>query len=66
VGVQPGKVTDRGDMKATEGIEELERLVHEFGDFELQIPDPIELWFYPVDRIEVVPEAQAIRFVSDR
>jgi hypothetical protein len=53
-------------MKATEGIEELERMVHEFGDFELQIPDPIERWYYPVDRVEVEPEAQAIRFVSDR
>jgi hypothetical protein len=53
-------------MKATEGIEELERAVHEFGDFELQIPDPIARWWYPVDRVEVEPEAQAIRFVSDR
>jgi hypothetical protein len=52
-------------MKATEGIEELERIVHEFGDFELQMPDPIERWFYTVDRLEVVPEAQAIRVVSD-
>jgi hypothetical protein len=53
-------------MKATEAIEELERLVYEFGDFELQIPDPVERWFYPVDRLEVEPEAQAIRVVSDR
>jgi hypothetical protein len=53
-------------MKATEAIEEIERIVHEFGDYELQIPDPIERWHYPVDRIEVVPESQAIRFVSDR
>jgi hypothetical protein len=52
-------------MKATEGIEELERIVHEFGDYELQMPDPIERWFYTVDRLEVVPEAQAIRVVSD-
>ena len=52
-------------MKATEGIEQLERIVHEFGDFELQVPDPIERWNYPVDRMEVVVEAQAIRFVSD-
>ena len=58
--------TDRGGMKATEAIEEIERIVHEFGDYELQIPDPIERWHYPVDRIEVVPESQAIRFVSDR
>jgi hypothetical protein len=52
-------------MKATEGIEELTRIVHEFGDFELQVPDPIERWNYPVDRLEVVPEAQAIRVVTD-
>lgn len=53
-------------MKATEALEEIERIVNEFGNLELQIPDPIERWNYPVDRIEVVPEAQAIRFVSDR
>jgi hypothetical protein len=52
-------------MKATEAIEELERNVNEFGDFELQIPDPVERWWYPVDRIEVVPENQALRLVSD-
>jgi hypothetical protein len=52
-------------MKATEAIEELTRVVHEFGDFELQVPDPIERWNYPVDRLEVVPEAQAIRAVTD-
>lgn len=53
-------------MKATEAIEEMERLVSEFGDLELQMPDPVERWFYPVDRIEVAPESQAIRVVSDR
>lgn len=53
-------------MKATEALEELERIVNEWGDLELQIPDPVERWFYPVDRIEVVPEAQAVRMVSDR
>lgn len=52
-------------MKATEALEEIERAVHEFGDFELQIPDPVERWWYPVDRIEVAPEAQALRLVSD-
>jgi len=52
-------------MKATECIEELERIVHEWGDLEVQLPDPVERWHYPVDRLEVVPEAQAIRVVSD-
>lgn len=52
-------------MKATEALEEIERAVTEFGDFELQIPDPVERWWYPVDRIEVDPEAQALRLVSD-
>jgi hypothetical protein len=53
-------------MKATEALEEIERIVNEFGDLELQVPDPIERWFYPVDRLEVVTEAGAIRVVSDR
>lgn len=54
-------------MKATEAIEELERLVNEFGDAELQIPDPIEAaWKNPVDRIEFDSERQSILFVSDR
>jgi hypothetical protein len=52
-------------MKATEALEEIERIVNEFGDYELQLPDPVERWWYPVTRIEVVPEAQAIRVVSD-
>lgn len=54
-------------MKATEGIEELERIVAEFGDADLQVPDPIEdAWRNPVDRIEFDSERQAILFVSDR
>lgn len=52
-------------MKATEALETIERLVNEFGDCELQIPDPIERWWYRVDRIEFVSEAQALRMVSD-
>lgn len=53
-------------MKATEAIEELERHVAEFGDGEIQIPDPLENWWYRVDRIERAPEADnAYRFVSD-
>jgi hypothetical protein len=54
-------------MKATEAIEELERVVNEFGDAELVIPDPIESsWQNPVDRIEFDSDRQAILFVSDR
>jgi hypothetical protein len=52
-------------VKATEGIERLEELVAEFGDFELQMPDPVERWHYPVDRIESSTENQAFRLVSD-
>lgn len=52
-------------MKATEAIEELERKVHEFGDGELHIPDPLESWWYPVDRIEFDRSTQTYRAVSD-
>lgn len=52
-------------MKSTEALEEIERLQNEFGECELQIPDPVERWWYNVDRIEFDPEAQAIRLVSD-
>jgi hypothetical protein len=51
---------------ATEIIEELERKVHEFGDGEGQIPDPIQAWWYNVDRIEYEPGERVFRFVSDR
>lgn len=54
-------------MKATEAIEELERIVNEFGDVELKTPDPVEAtWRNPVDRIEFDSESQSILFVSDR
>lgn len=54
-------------MKATEAIEDLERLVYEFGDGELQVPDPLERrWCNPVDRIERHPEGQGYLLVSDR
>lgn len=52
-------------MKATEIIEELERQVNEFGDGDGQVPDPLENWWYNVDRIERAPESNAYRFVSD-
>lgn len=53
-------------MKATEIAEELLSLVAEFGDGETQIPDPLENWWYDVDRIEREPGANVYRFVSDR
>ena len=54
-------------MKATEGIEQLERLVAEFGDADMEIPDALEArWRNPVDRIEFDSERQSVLFVSDR
>jgi hypothetical protein len=54
-------------MKATEGIEALERIVTEFGDAEMEMPDPIEAkWRNPVDRVEFDSERQSVMFVSDR
>ncbi len=53
-------------MKATEILEELERKVNEFGDGEGKIPDPIEAWWYDVDRVEFDTGTQTYRFVSDR
>lgn len=52
-------------MKATEIRDELDVLINEFGDGEVQIPDPIENWWYPVDRIEREPGSNAYRLVSD-
>lgn len=52
-------------MKATELIEDLERLVSEFGDGEVCIPDVIERWRYPVHRVEFESEDQSFRLVSD-
>lgn len=53
-------------MKATEILEELERKIHEFGDGEGKLPDPLEARFwYDVDRVEFDRESQTYRFVSD-
>lgn len=52
-------------MNSVEAIEEMERIQNEFGCAELQIPDPVERWWYRVDRIEFDAETQAIRLVSD-
>jgi hypothetical protein len=46
-------------------LEEIERLQNEFGASRVQIPDPVERWWYDIDRIEFDSEAQAIRLVSD-
>ena len=54
-------------MKATEGIERLEQIVAEFGDADMEMPDPLEgRWRNPVDRVEFDSERQSILFVSDR
>jgi len=53
-------------LKATEIRDELDALVNEFGDGEGQIPDPIENWWYGVDRVEREPGTNTYRFVSDR
>jgi hypothetical protein len=52
-------------VKATEISEELDRLIAEFGDGEGQLQDPLECWWYSVDRIEREPGSNAYRFVSD-
>jgi hypothetical protein len=52
-------------VKATEIIEALERQVYEFGDGEGKIPDPVECWWYAVDRVEFDMETQTHRLVSD-
>lgn len=52
-------------MKATEIAEELLDMIREFGDGEVQIPDPVENWWYKVDRVEREPGSNAYRFVSD-
>jgi hypothetical protein len=46
-------------------LEELERLQHEFGRGKVQLPDPVERWWYDVDRVEFDTETQSYRFVSD-
>lgn len=52
-------------MESTQVIEELERLQNEFGPGKCQIPDPVERWWYDVDRIEFDTVTQTFRFVSD-
>lgn len=52
-------------MRATQIIEELTRQVDEFGDGEVQFPDPLEQWWYQVDRIEREPGTNNYRCVSD-
>ena len=52
-------------MDSAEVVEEIERLQHEFGKCRVQLPDPVERWWYDVTRVEFDTEAQAIRLVSD-
>jgi hypothetical protein len=46
-------------------LEEIERIQTEFGVCKVQVPDPVERWWYTVDRVEFDTESQAIRLVSD-
>ena len=52
-------------MFSDEILEELERLTHEFGRGECQLPDPLEGWWHRIDRIEFDPSTQTYRFVPD-
>jgi hypothetical protein len=53
-------------MMATEIVEELERLINEFGDGHGQIPDQLEhAWCNNVDRVEFDHVTQTYRFISD-
>ena len=53
-------------MFSDELLEEVERLQHEFGRAQVQLPDPVERWWYPVTRVEFDVESQSIRLVSDQ
>lgn len=53
-------------MDSVQVLEEIERLQHEFGKARVQIPDPVEMWWYDVDRVEFDTESQAIRLVCDK
>jgi hypothetical protein len=52
-------------VNSAQALEEIERIQNEFGICEMQLPDPVERWWYKIDRIEFDSEAQAIRLVSD-
>lgn len=53
-------------LDSVQALEEIERIQNEYGPCKVQIPDPVEAWWYNVTRIEFDPEAQAIRLVSDQ
>lgn len=53
-------------MYSDEVLEEIERLQHEFGRSVVQMPDPVERWWYTVTRVEFDAESQSIRLVSDQ
>lgn len=53
-------------VRATQAIEELQRIVAEFGDAKLEMPDPLEgRWRNPVHRLEFDSERQSILVVCD-
>jgi hypothetical protein len=53
-------------VDSVQALEEIERIQNEHGPCVLQIPDPVEAWWYNVTRVEFDAEAQAIRLVSDQ
>jgi hypothetical protein len=61
----PNQLAEGTAVNSAQAIEEIERLQTEFGICEMQIPDPVERWWYKVDRLEFDTESQAIRLVSD-
>lgn len=52
-------------MDSVAALEEIERIQNEFGPARLLIPDPVQQWWYDVDRVEFDAESQSIRLVSD-
>lgn len=52
-------------MWSDELIEEIERLHTEFGRARVQVPDPVERWWYDLDRIERDAETNTFRLISD-
>jgi hypothetical protein len=52
-------------VDSVEIMEALERLQNEFGQGKCQLPDPLQGWWYDIDRIEFDPSTQTYRFVPD-
>jgi hypothetical protein len=54
-------------VKISEAIDDLSRVLEEYGDQDLKIADTYEAaWRYDVDRLEFEPEHDSVTAVSDR